>query len=69
MYAQFTAKLNLHDGATKGRRHHLMYKKVAEKETWYPIHQETLSTLNSCATTAQTARKSVEGGTLGFEVF
>ena len=69
MYAQFTTKLNLHDGATKGRRHHLLHKKITEKQTWYPLLQEpSSSTLNSCVTTAQTARKPVERGTLGFEV-
>ncbi len=35
MYAEFTRKLNLHDGATRGRNHHLMHKKVSRQQTWY----------------------------------
>lgn len=71
MYAQFTTKLNLHDGATKGRRHHLMHKKLTENQTWYPPLQESSSlspAFKSCTTTAQTGRKPLERGTLGFEV-
>jgi len=34
LYAQFTASLNLHDGAMHGRKHHLMCKHVDEKTTW-----------------------------------
>ena len=34
LYAQFTASLNLHDGAMHGRKHFLMCKNVCEKTTW-----------------------------------
>ena len=34
MYAQFTASLNLHDGAMQGRKHYLMCKNVSDKTTW-----------------------------------
>ena len=34
IYAQFTASLNLHDGAMHGRKHHLMCKNVKGKTTW-----------------------------------
>ena len=34
MYAQFTASLNLHDGATHGRKHHLMCKHLVKSLTW-----------------------------------
>eukprot|EP00581_Thalassiosira_minuscula_P002226 CAMPEP_0183744096 /NCGR_PEP_ID=MMETSP0737-20130205/65556_1 /TAXON_ID=385413 /ORGANISM="Thalassiosira miniscula, Strain CCMP1093" /LENGTH=731 /DNA_ID=CAMNT_0025979731 /DNA_START=439 /DNA_END=2635 /DNA_ORIENTATION=- len=34
IYAQFTASLNLHDGAMHGRKHYLMYKNRMGKTTW-----------------------------------
>lgn len=34
IYAQFTASLNLHDGATRGRTHYLMCKNLTERTTW-----------------------------------
>lgn len=34
MYAQFTASLNLHDGAKLGRKHHLMCKNLGPRLTW-----------------------------------
>jgi len=34
LYAQFTASLNLHDGAMHGRKHRLMCKHVNDKTTW-----------------------------------
>ena len=33
IYAQFTASLNLHDGAMHGRKHHLMCKNLS-RATW-----------------------------------
>ncbi len=33
IHAQFTASLNLHDGATQGRKHHLMCKNLVERPT------------------------------------
>lgn len=34
IYAQFTASLNLHDGALHGRKHYLMCKNVSSMTTW-----------------------------------
>ncbi|KAL3827102.1 hypothetical protein ACHAXA_002337 [Cyclostephanos tholiformis] len=34
IYAQFTASLNLHDGAHHGRTHYLMCKNLIERTTW-----------------------------------
>lgn len=34
IYAQFTASLNLHDGATHGRSHYLMGKNLVGRTTW-----------------------------------
>ena len=33
-YEEFTRSLNLHPGATKGRRHYLLYKDLVENPTW-----------------------------------
>ncbi|KAL3790873.1 hypothetical protein HJC23_004503 [Cyclotella cryptica] len=38
MYAQFTASLNLHDGALMGRCHYLMCKNRTGKTTWLDNH-------------------------------
>jgi len=53
IYYEFTAKLNLHDGATKGRSHYLLHKKITRHQTW--IESESLS-------------KTCDRGTLGFDV-
>ncbi len=46
MYAEFTTKLNLHDGATKGRNHYLLEKKITEKQTWLdPMMKKNIGTL------------------------
>jgi len=39
VYLEFTTKLNLHDGATKGRNHYLMSKDL-RKPTWLNIQEE-----------------------------
>ena len=36
MFSEFTRKLNLQDGATKGRNHFLLYKDLVECPTWLP---------------------------------
>jgi ribosomal protein S18 acetylase RimI-like enzyme len=41
IYAQFTASLNLHDGATQGRKHHLMCKNLVERLTWLEDNDST----------------------------
>lgn len=37
MFLQFTTKLNLHDGATKGRNHFLLYKDLVKCPTWLQV--------------------------------
>jgi ribosomal protein S18 acetylase RimI-like enzyme len=61
MYMDFTASLNLHPGATKGRVHHLYYKDLIEEPTWLPDgnHNEH--------STATTKNESMVGN-LGFVV-
>ena len=61
MYSQFTTKLNLHDGATKGRSHYLMQKKLTKDQTWYPLLQQQQHQESTTSTPTQC-------GTLGFEV-
>jgi hypothetical protein len=34
VYSEFTTRLNLHDGATKGRNHYFLHKKITGQETW-----------------------------------
>ena len=34
VYQEFTTSLNLHDGATKGRRHYLLSKELSPSQTW-----------------------------------
>jgi len=54
IYAQFTKILNLHDGATKGRKHHLMAKTFTKNQTWYELpHVSSI----------------YNRGTLGFDIF
>lgn len=35
VFKEFTTKLNLHDGATKGRIHHLLHKTISYHQTWF----------------------------------
>jgi len=37
IYTEFTTKLNLHDGATRGRCHYLMHKEISEHQTWFEM--------------------------------
>lgn len=39
IFLEFTTKLNLHDGATRGRNHHLMAKDLRQP-TWFKIQEE-----------------------------
>jgi len=57
IFYEFTRKLNLHDGATKGRKHHLMAKDLS-RPTWldYPKHIDEAYSVSS------------EGGVLGIEI-
>lgn len=38
IYNEFTTRLNLHDGATKGRNHFLLHKKITKHQTWLEPH-------------------------------
>jgi len=35
IYNEFTTQLNLHDGATKGRNHYMLQKKITKQQTWF----------------------------------
>jgi hypothetical protein len=65
MYLEFTTKLNLHDGATKGRKHHLMYKNLVSCPVWLQDPVEEQQQQRSLQPTDY-HRPSM--GTLGFEV-
>jgi hypothetical protein len=57
LFLEFTTKLNLHDGATKGRKHYLMAKNI-KPPTWIKgIKNEETSMI-----------RSKQRGTLGIEV-
>jgi ribosomal protein S18 acetylase RimI-like enzyme len=62
MFLDFTASLNLHPGATKGRVHHLFYKDLVEDPTWLADdnHKEDYS--------SATIQKDSVMGNLGFVV-
>jgi ribosomal protein S18 acetylase RimI-like enzyme len=56
-YDEFTTSLNLHDGATKGRRHYLLYKNLTRNPTWLPVQDEQTKRQNlSKVDTAMWAR-------------
>ena len=57
-YHDFTTSLNLHDGATKGRNHYLLYKHLVDHPTWLEPSDQVLNAAGS----------SVRQGTLGFEI-
>ena len=62
LFFDFTASLNLHPGATKGRVHHLFYKDLVEEPTWLvdDNHEEDHS--------SATIQKDSVMGNLGFVV-
>jgi len=60
MFLEFTTKLNLHDGATKGRNHHLMAKDLRQP-TWYTFEEESRHEEEACTGNSQER-------TLGFNV-
>jgi ribosomal protein S18 acetylase RimI-like enzyme len=62
MFLDFTASLNLHPGATKGRVHHLFYKDLVEEPAWLADdnHKEDHS--------SATVQKDSVMGNLGFVV-
>jgi len=42
MYEEFTRSLNLHDGATCGRNHYLLYKHLSPNITWRKSEEESV---------------------------
>ena len=68
MFLEFTTKLNLHDGATKGRNHLLLYKDLVKRPTWLPPPppSESLELLPNMHGPAE--RCQPDRGALGFEV-
>lgn len=76
LYHQFTESLNLHDGATKGRNHHLLYKHLTpEGPTWLleveqerePENERILREEEEEALAP--SEEEVLGAILGFEVY
>lgn len=61
IFLEFTTKLNLHDGATKGRNHYLMAKDL-RPPTWFPILEESNQLLE------ETAAAPSQQRTLGIDV-
>ena len=43
MFEEFTTRLNLHDGATKGRNHYLMEKHLMDSPTWFEEAEEAFA--------------------------
>lgn len=70
MFLEFTTKLNLHDGATKGRNHYLLSKDLVECPTWLPgeIPVEARVPRFSSEAVPPSFAPPVVTGTLGFEV-
>ena len=68
MYLEFTTSLNLHDGATKGRKHFLMCKHLITCPTWLPLVHEKENSIESSKALATTATDFSALGTLGFEI-
>lgn len=67
MFLEFTTKLNLHDGATKGRNHFLLYKDLVKCPTWLPEPAvPAVEQQQHQVTTAGFHRPAA--GTLGFEM-
>lgn len=63
VYLEFTVKLNLHDGATKGRNHYFLRKKITKQQTW--LGGEPPNNVE------ENKRKSAEEnkrGSLGFDI-
>jgi ribosomal protein S18 acetylase RimI-like enzyme len=63
MYMEFTASLNLHPGATKGRVHHLFYKDLIAEPTWLPDVNH-----NDHSTTITSVQNEKMVGNLGFVI-
>lgn len=57
IFEEFTTSLNLHDGATKGRNHHLLFKHLTDVPTW----------IEPAEVSSESSGGNV-GASLGFEV-
>jgi GNAT superfamily N-acetyltransferase len=60
LFSEFTRKLNLHDGFTKGRNHHLLSKDLLQP-TW---HDYEVNLVETCLQTSLSSSKRI-----GFDVF
>lgn len=47
LFDEFTTSLNLHDGATKGRKHFLLYKHLTSSPTWLPLQESSTYGVNA----------------------
>ena len=65
MYAEFTRSLNLHDGATRGRNHYLMQKRVSRKQTWYNHSSSRIMSERSSSSLLPSGKR----GRIGFELW
>jgi ribosomal protein S18 acetylase RimI-like enzyme len=70
MFEEFTMRLNLHDGATKGRKHYLMEKHLNDSPSWIDVGEEAdarfVAEMN--AAIAEREERAEDRGSLGFEV-
>eukprot|EP00547_Thalassionema_nitzschioides_P007554 CAMPEP_0194205972 /NCGR_PEP_ID=MMETSP0156-20130528/5117_1 /TAXON_ID=33649 /ORGANISM="Thalassionema nitzschioides, Strain L26-B" /LENGTH=497 /DNA_ID=CAMNT_0038932381 /DNA_START=116 /DNA_END=1612 /DNA_ORIENTATION=- len=53
-YKEFTFRLNLHDGATRGRNHYLLSKPMVDSPTWYTTNNNDSNNNNRMTTTVKT---------------
>lgn len=68
MFLEFTTKLNLHDGATKGRRHYLLCKDLVSSPVWLPAPVEQRKENSAQQTIVDRDSPQHATGKLGFEV-
>ena len=70
MFEEFTMRLNLHDGATKGRNHYLMEKHLTDSPSWIDVGEEADAKFVAEMKAAIAAREASakDRGSLGFEV-
>ena len=70
MFEEFTTRLNLHDGATKGRNHYLMEKHLTDSPSWIDVGEAADAKFVAEMKAAIAAREASakDQGSLGFEV-
>ena len=66
MFEEFTMRLNLHDGATKGRNHYLMEKHLTDSPSWIDVGEAADAKFVAEMNAAKQTREF--RGSLGFEV-